>query len=143
MIPCPSFSFSSRWRRSAGKGPYALRPVSQQSPQGCPRNSANICLVDHRSRQRNGDPAQGSIRRSVSPGLTISRWTPYPQDHGGGGPVDRPSPPVHSGTSGGLSPWSIAWLALWLRRPPRERKIRGSIPACAVRIFPDGVIPVT
>ena len=26
-----------------------LRPVSQQSPQGCPRNSANICLVEHRS----------------------------------------------------------------------------------------------
>ena len=31
-----SFSFSSRWHRSAWKGPYALRPVSQQSPQGCP-----------------------------------------------------------------------------------------------------------
>ena len=44
-----SFSFSSRWRRSDRKGPYALRPVSQQSPQGCPRNSANICLVEHRS----------------------------------------------------------------------------------------------
>ena len=26
-----------------------LRHVSQQSPQGCPRNSANICLVEHRS----------------------------------------------------------------------------------------------
>ena len=37
--------FSSRWHRSARKGPYALHPVSQQSPQGCPRNSANICLV--------------------------------------------------------------------------------------------------
>ena len=44
-----SFSFSSRWHRSARKGPYALRPVSQQSPQGCPRNSTNICLVEHRS----------------------------------------------------------------------------------------------
>ena len=43
-----SFSFSSRWHRSARKGPYALRPVSQQSPQGCPRNSANICLVEYR-----------------------------------------------------------------------------------------------
>ena len=32
-----------------GKGPYALRPVSQQSPQGFPPNSANICLVEHRS----------------------------------------------------------------------------------------------
>ena len=44
-----SFNVSSRWHRSARKGPYALRPVSQQSPQGCPRNSANICLVEHRS----------------------------------------------------------------------------------------------
>ena len=40
-----SFSFSSRWHCHARKGPYALCPVSQQSPQGCPRNSANICLV--------------------------------------------------------------------------------------------------
>ena len=44
-----SFSFSSRWHRNPRKGPYALRPVSQQSPQGCPRNSASICLVEHRS----------------------------------------------------------------------------------------------
>ena len=44
-----SFSFSSRWHRSARKDPYALRPVYQQSPQGCPRNSAAICLVEHRS----------------------------------------------------------------------------------------------
>ena len=44
-----SFSFSSRWHRSSRKGPYALRPVSQQSPQGCPRNRVNICLVEHRS----------------------------------------------------------------------------------------------
>ena len=42
-----SFSFSSRWHPSAQKGPYALRPVSQQSPRGCPRNRANICLVEH------------------------------------------------------------------------------------------------
>ena len=44
-----SFSFSSRWHRSARKGPYALHLVSQQSPQGCPQNSANVCLVEHRS----------------------------------------------------------------------------------------------
>ena len=43
------FSFSSRWHHSARKGPYALRRVSLQSPQGCPRNSANICLVEYRS----------------------------------------------------------------------------------------------
>ena len=44
-----SFSFSSRWHRSARKGPYTPRPASQQSPQGCPRNSTNICPVEHRS----------------------------------------------------------------------------------------------
>ena len=44
-----SFSFSSRWLCSARKGQYELCAVSQQSPQGCPRNSANICLVEHRS----------------------------------------------------------------------------------------------
>ena len=44
-----SFSFSTRWHHNAQKGPYALRLVSQQSPQGCPQNSANICLVEHRS----------------------------------------------------------------------------------------------
>ena len=47
ILPC--LSFSSRWYSSARKGPYTLRPVSQQSPQGCPRNSAYICLVEHRS----------------------------------------------------------------------------------------------
>ena len=44
-----SFSFSSRWHSSARKGSYALHSVSQQSPQSCPRNSASICLVEHRS----------------------------------------------------------------------------------------------
>ena len=44
-----SFSFSLRWQRSAWKGPYALHTASQQSPQGCPRNSANVCQVEHRS----------------------------------------------------------------------------------------------
>ena len=46
---CFSFSFSSRLHRSARKGPFAPRPVPQQSPQGCPRNNTNICLVEHRS----------------------------------------------------------------------------------------------
>ena len=41
------------------------------------------------------------------------------------------------------SPFSrTASLAWWLRRPPRERKIRGSNPACD-GIFPGRVIPVT
>ena len=39
-----SFSMNSRWHRIA-----RLRPVSQQSPQGFPRNRASICLVEHRS----------------------------------------------------------------------------------------------
>ena len=45
----PSFSFFSRLYRRARKGPYGLRSVSQQCPLGCPRNSANVCLVEHRS----------------------------------------------------------------------------------------------
>ena len=44
-----SFSFCSRWHRSARKDPYALRPVSQQYPQGCLRKSADVCLVEFRS----------------------------------------------------------------------------------------------
>ena len=44
-----SFTFSSRWYHSAPKRLCALRSVSQQSPQGCLRNSTNICLVEHRS----------------------------------------------------------------------------------------------
>ena len=35
-----------------------------------------------------------------------------------------------------------ALLAYWLRRPTRERKIRGSIPTGAMGIFPGRVIPV-
>ena len=54
--PCPSrsgsertsLSFSSKRHRCARRGLYALRPVSQQSPQGCPRSSASICLFEHR-----------------------------------------------------------------------------------------------
>ena len=44
-----SFSFNLKCHCSAQKSPYTLRLVSQQSPQDCPRNSANICLVEHRS----------------------------------------------------------------------------------------------
>ena len=35
------FSFCPRLHQSAEKGPTMLHPVSQQSPQGCPQNSAN------------------------------------------------------------------------------------------------------
>ena len=44
-----SSSFCLRWQRSARKGPYALLPVSQKSPQGCPRSSANVCQAEHGS----------------------------------------------------------------------------------------------
>ena len=44
-----SFSSSFKWHCGARKGPYELLSVSRQSAQGCPRNSANICLVEHRS----------------------------------------------------------------------------------------------
>ena len=44
-----SFRFCLRWHRSAREGPYAPRPVSQQPPQGCPHNSADVCLAEHRS----------------------------------------------------------------------------------------------
>ena len=40
------------------------------------------------------------------------------------------------------SPATTALLAKWLRRPPRERKIRGSNPACD-GIFPSRVTLVT
>ena len=43
-----TFSFSSRWQLCARKGPYALHPVSERSPQFCPQNSVNVCLVEHR-----------------------------------------------------------------------------------------------
>ena len=46
-----SFCFCLRWHRSVRKGPYALHPASQQSPQGCPRNRANVCVVERRSSQ--------------------------------------------------------------------------------------------
>ena len=41
--------FCSRWHRSDQKGPYMLYPISQQSPQGCPPNSANVCVAEQRS----------------------------------------------------------------------------------------------
>ena len=42
-----------------------------------------------------------------------------------------------------LSLWTpTASLTWWLRRPPRERKIRGSNPACA-GIFPGGSSPTS
>ena len=42
-----------------------------------------------------------------------------------------------------VSPLTTASFALWLRCPHQERKIRGSIPACPVGIFPGRVMPVT
>ena len=45
----PSSRFCYIWQRSARKGPYVLCPICQHYPQGCPRNSANISLVERRS----------------------------------------------------------------------------------------------
>ena len=39
--------FRSRLNHSFLQGPYALRPVSQQSPQDCLQNSTNGSLVDN------------------------------------------------------------------------------------------------
>ena len=47
----------------------------------------------------------------------------------------------HLGVSLDDPPYQTASLALWLRRPPRERKSRGSNPACD-GIFPGRIIPV-
>ena len=44
---------------------------------------------------------------------------------------------------GGDPVTSTASFAKWLRRPPQERKIPGSIPACGVEIFLGPVISVT
>ena len=48
LLCLPVSSFCSKRHRSAGKGPYALCPVSQQSPKGWPLNSTNVCLVEHK-----------------------------------------------------------------------------------------------
>ena len=42
-------SFQFLPKMASGKGPYALFPVSQRSPQGRPRNSVNDRSVEHRS----------------------------------------------------------------------------------------------
>ena len=44
-----SSSNRSRWHHSVRAGSYALRSFSRQSPKGFPQNSANVCLVEHRS----------------------------------------------------------------------------------------------
>ena len=41
--------FQFRWHHSDRKGQCALHPVCQQSPVRCPRNRANVRLVEHRS----------------------------------------------------------------------------------------------
>ena len=42
------FSVSAQDGTSTQKVPYVLHPICQQSPHGCPRNSSNVCLVEHR-----------------------------------------------------------------------------------------------
>ena len=43
------FLFLLKWDRCARKGLYTLYAISQQSSQGCPRNSVNVDVVEHRS----------------------------------------------------------------------------------------------
>ena len=58
--------------------------------------------------------------------------------------TDRITDMIHDAVTLLLYPLvNIASLEEWLRLPPRERKNRGSIPACAVGIFPGRVIPET
>ena len=41
------FQFQLKMASQRSERPvHTLRPASQQSPQGCPRNSANVCLVE-------------------------------------------------------------------------------------------------
>ena len=47
--PSFRFNFPSRWYRRALRCLHALRHVSEESPQGCPRNSANIILAERRA----------------------------------------------------------------------------------------------
>ena len=53
MCICDSFSLNSVSAQDAiialGKAHTRSCLVPQQPPKGCPRNSANICLVEHRS----------------------------------------------------------------------------------------------
>ena len=77
-----SVCFSSRWHCSARKGPYTLRPISQQSPQGGRRNSAKVCLTEHRSfpTSEGGMPVPSflhfSFLQAVSP---VMLWSVYVQ----------------------------------------------------------------
>ena len=43
------FQFLLKMACCARKDQYTLHPVSRQSPYGCSQNSADICLVEHRS----------------------------------------------------------------------------------------------
>ena len=70
-----SSSFSSRWHRSSQKGPYALRSVSQQSPQGCPRNSTNACLVEHRSSPASEGGTSAAPSLQPVQAMTLKRQT--------------------------------------------------------------------
>ena len=45
LLRFPVSSLGLRWHFSAWKWPYALCLISQQSPQGCPSNSASVGLV--------------------------------------------------------------------------------------------------
>ena len=77
-----SVSISARRHRRAPKGPYELRPVSQQSPKGCPRNSVNVCLVEYRSFPTSEDGMtfasflNSSLRQAIN---AVMLWLSYIQ----------------------------------------------------------------
>ena len=76
------FSFSSRRHHSIRKDPYTLHPVSQQSLQGCPRNSASICLVEHRlfSTVEGGISTASFLHSSILQVInTVMRWPVHVQ----------------------------------------------------------------
>ena len=73
-----SFSFSSRWHRSARIGPYS----SQHSPKGCPRHSASVCLVEHDSfpTSESGVSAASFLNSSfLQPISAVKLWSVHVQ----------------------------------------------------------------
>ena len=80
-----SFSFSSRWHHSAQESPYALHPISQQSPppppppKGYPQNSANICLVEQRlfPTSDGGMPATSFLHSSFLQAISAVMLWPF------------------------------------------------------------------
>ena len=102
--PVSSSSFCSRWHHSARKGPHALHLVSQQSPQGCLRNSTNIFRVEHKSFQtlEGGKLAFAILRSSFLYVISTGRVESWPFPF--------------------CAPLSFMWSVLWRCGLSRVRK---------------------